>query len=33
MTHEEPRILFFHSWGRGPAAALAKFIKAALPTG
>jgi hypothetical protein len=31
MTHEEPRILFFHYWGRGPAAALAKSIKSALP--
>jgi hypothetical protein len=33
MTHEEPRIIFFHYWGRGPAASLAKSIKSALPTG
>src|SRR2546423_1570201 len=32
MTHEEPRILFFHYWGRGPAKQLAESIKAALPT-
>ncbi|MFN2622265.1 MAG: DUF1259 domain-containing protein [Chthoniobacterales bacterium] len=32
MTHEEPRILFFHYWGRGPAKQLADSIKAALPT-
>jgi hypothetical protein len=32
MTHEEPRILFFHYWGRGPAKQLAETIKAALPT-
>jgi hypothetical protein len=31
MTHEEPRILFFHYWGRGPAKELAEAIKAALP--
>jgi hypothetical protein len=31
MTHEEPRILFFHYWGRGPAKQLAESIKAALP--
>ena len=31
MTHEEPRILFFHYWGRGPAKDLATSIKAALP--
>src|SRR5690349_12248152 len=30
MTHEEPRIMFFHYWGRGPAKALAENIKAAL---
>jgi hypothetical protein len=32
MTHEEPRILFFHYWGQGPAKRLAESIKAALPT-
>ena len=31
MTHEEPRMLFFHYWGRGPAKQLAESIKAALP--
>lgn len=31
MTHEEPRILFFHYWGRGPAKQLAESIKSALP--
>src|SRR5438874_3913845 len=30
MTHEEPRILFFHYWGRGPAKQLAQEIKEAL---
>jgi hypothetical protein len=30
MTKEEPRILFFHYWGRGPAKQLAESIKAAL---
>jgi Domain of Unknown Function (DUF1259) len=32
MTHEEPRILFLHYWGRGPAEDLAKALKAALAT-
>jgi hypothetical protein len=32
MTHEQPRILFFHYWGRGPAKQLAESIKAALTT-
>jgi len=27
MTHEEPRIMFFHYWGRGTAKELAKAIK------
>jgi hypothetical protein len=27
MTHEEPRILFFHYWGRGPAKQLAEQSK------
>lgn len=30
MTHEEPRIIFFHYWGRGPARDLANAIKRAL---
>jgi hypothetical protein len=30
MTHENPRILFFHYWGRGPATQLAREIKEAL---
>jgi hypothetical protein len=30
MTHEDPRILFFHYWGRGPAKNLANGIKGAL---
>ena len=31
MTHEMPRILFFHYWGRGKAKELAHAIKNALP--
>jgi hypothetical protein len=30
MTHESPRILFFHYWGRGPAKQLAQEVKGAL---
>ena len=30
MTHEQPRMMFLHYWGRGKAAALANSIKAAL---
>src|SRR5437868_3864198 len=30
MTHEQPRILFFHYWGRGPAKNLAEAIEGAL---
>jgi len=30
MTHEQPRILFFHYWGRGHAKDLAQTIKGAL---
>jgi len=30
MTGEKPRILFLHYWGRGPAAILARSLKAAL---
>ena len=33
MTHEQPRILFFHYWGRGPAAKLAETVKGALLVG
>jgi hypothetical protein len=29
MTHEQPRIMFFHYWGRGPAKDLANAIKGA----
>ena len=32
MTHENPRILFLHYWGRGKAGDLAKALKAALAT-
>ena len=30
MTHENPRILFFHYWGRGPAEKLAEAVKSGL---
>jgi hypothetical protein len=30
MTHEQPRILFFHYWGRGPAKKLAEAVEGAL---
>jgi hypothetical protein len=30
MTHETPRILFFHYWGRGKAKDLANGVKGAL---
>jgi hypothetical protein len=30
MTHEQPRILFFHYWGRGSAKKLAEVIQGAL---
>jgi hypothetical protein len=30
MTHENPRILFLHYWGRGPAKELAEAVKSAL---
>ena len=30
MTHEEPRILFLHYWGRGPAVKLADSLQRAL---
>jgi hypothetical protein len=32
MTHENPRILFLHYWGKGKAAALAKTLRTALDT-
>jgi hypothetical protein len=32
MTHENPRILFLHYWGKGKAAELAKALKSALNT-
>jgi len=32
MTHEQPRILFFHYWGKGPAKKLAEAIQGALLT-
>jgi len=32
MTHENPRILFLHYWGKASTAALAKTLKAALDT-
>ena len=31
MTGEEPRIIFFHYWGRGPAQSLAQSIERVLP--
>jgi len=31
MIGEEPRIVFFHYWGRGPAQSLAQSIEKALP--
>jgi hypothetical protein len=33
MTHEEPRIMFFHYWGRGPAKDLANAVKGGLLVG
>jgi hypothetical protein len=32
MTHEQPQYVFLHYWGKGPAAQLARGIKAALDT-
>ena len=29
MTHEEPRMIFFHYWGRGRAKDLAEALKSA----
>jgi hypothetical protein len=31
MSDEEPRIIFFHYWGRGPAQSLAQSLQKALP--
>ena len=33
MTHEEPRIMFFHYWGHGPAKDLANAVKGGLLVG
>jgi Domain of Unknown Function (DUF1259) len=33
MTHEEPRIMFFHYWGRGSAKDLANAAKGGLLVG
>jgi Domain of Unknown Function (DUF1259) len=33
MTHEEPRIMFFHYWGRGTAKDLAQAVKGGLLVG
>src|SRR3954463_14996314 len=30
MVHEQPRILFFHYWGRGPAKRLAESVQGAI---
>jgi len=32
MTHEGPRIMFLHFWGKGSAEELARGIQAALAT-
>lgn len=32
MTHETPRVLFLHYWGKGPAEELARTLRAALDT-
>lgn len=32
MTHEEPQFVFLHYWGKGPAADLARALRAALDT-
>ena len=33
MTHEEPRIMFFHYWGRGRAKDLANAVKGGILVG
>jgi hypothetical protein len=32
MTHEQPRYVFLHYWGKGRAADLARGLKSALDT-
>jgi hypothetical protein len=32
MTHEQPRYVFLHYWGKGPAADLARAVRAAMDT-
>ena len=32
MTHEQPRIMFLHFWGKGPAEELARAVRSALDT-
>jgi hypothetical protein len=32
MTHEEPRFVFLHYWGKGPAQQLARAVRSALDT-
>jgi hypothetical protein len=32
MTHENPRVVFLHYWGVGPAQELARGVKSALDT-
>ena len=32
MTHEQPRYLFLHYWGKGAAPKLAEALKVALAT-
>jgi len=33
MTHEQPRIMFFHYWGRGSAKDLAQAVNGGLLVG
>src|SRR5437016_3380011 len=33
MTHEQPRMMFFHYWGRGPAKDLAQAVKGGILVG
>lgn len=32
MTHEQPRYVFLHYWGKGPAQQLARGVRAAMDT-
>jgi len=32
MLHEQPRIMFLHYWGKGPAEELARALKRAMAT-